>query len=153
MAAELWVVTSDALLWDVDLVFLMVSSHKWLNHFVWKRKKRVLTTSGKIPELKWSVAQCELHQAALSLTRKEHERKLSVLSSPRNSKEICFYPHLTRERHTSFEISPWSLKTNHSVRNTLVFMSIPTLSMKWNHVWAPKLLTIRAHLDSLSVAI
>ena len=83
----------------------MVPSHKGLNHFVWKGKQ-VLTTFGKIPELEWSVAQWERHPTALSLTRKEHERKLSILSSPRNSKGICFYPHLTLERHTSCEFSP-----------------------------------------------
>lgn len=120
VATELWVVTNDALVWDVDLVALMVPLPKWLNHLFargkssynfWgnSRARMVCGSVGASPNCPISDKKGAWKEVTHSFISKKLQRYLFLSTS-------------NTGRHTSCEFSPWSLKTNHSIRNTVVFL-------------------------------
>ena len=90
--------SNDTLVWYVNLFSWMVISHKGLNHFIWITFQK---NSGA-----WYLARWQLPKSVISLMRKEHERKLFVLSSFRNSKRILLLPKFNVGHTHNLWVSP-----------------------------------------------
>lgn len=137
--------SNDTLVWYVNLFSWMVISHKGLNHFIWINFRK---NSGA-----WYLARWQLRKSVVSLMRKEHERKLFVLSSFRNSKRILLLLRFNVGHTYNLWVSPlkpWNKLQCHKW-GWCTQVSWFFLSVKRHNFCASKPLMIKSHKESCFV--